>query len=267
MLELSTKGYVVRVITLCFGLLAAGSAFGGIIPVGNSLFDNSSAGYGNPIGWTLFTDSASPTFSSNVQVVTNNGSVFPVVTGVAGSQFAAVDIDHNDTNTANPIAIIPPDGSLAELTSDNLGVFAPNTSYTLTAGVGLDSISSNTMSVGLALGSGDPSLIDVFPVNSTASFASAMINGTALSNDVLFYETITLDTDIDPGLVGQSINVSLLFDSDNEFGREALFDNVSLSDASDVPEPGSIALVALGCMVLAKTRRARRLGLDSKRVR
>jgi hypothetical protein len=56
----------VRLDTLFLGLLGVGSAFGGIIPVGNSLFDNSAPGYGNPTGWKLFTDSTSPTFSSNV---------------------------------------------------------------------------------------------------------------------------------------------------------------------------------------------------------
>lgn len=98
--------------------------------MGNALFDNSPPGYGNPPGWTLFTDSTSPTFGSNVQVVTNDGSVFPVVTGVAGSQLVGVHIDHNNTDTANPNPIIPADGSLAELTSDNPGIFAPNTLYT-----------------------------------------------------------------------------------------------------------------------------------------
>jgi hypothetical protein len=258
----------VRLITLLFGLLAAGSALGGVIPVGNSSFENSGPGFGDPTGWTLFTDSASPTFSSNDQVVANNGSVFPLVAGVAGAQFVALDIDHNGTSPTNPTPIVPADGSLAELTTDNLGFFAPGTLYTLTAGVGLDSISGNTMSVGLALGSGDPSLIDVFPANSTASFTSAMINGADLSNDVLFYETITLDTGLDPGLVGQPINVSLLYDSENEFGREALFDNVSLSDAPDTPEPGSVLLVALGgLLILTKMHRTRRHNLAVKSVR
>jgi hypothetical protein len=249
----------VRFVALLFGLLGAGSAFGAMIPVGNSLFDNSAPGYGNPTDWTLFTDSASPTFSANVQVVANNGSEFPLVAGVAGSQFAALDIDHNNTSPTNPIPIIPADGSLAELTTDTLGVFAPGTLYTLTAGVGLDSINGDTMSVGLALGSGAPSLLDVFPANSTASFASTMINGSDLTDDVLFYETITLDTGLDTGLVGEPINVSLLYDSENEFGREALFDNVSLSDAPDTPEPGSLVLIALGGLLMsAKIRWARR---------
>ena len=184
--------------------------------------------------------------------------MFPLVAGVAGSQFAALDIDHNDTSPTNPTPIIPADGSLGELTSSNLGFFAPDTLYTLTAGVGL-AINGNTMSVGLALGSGHPSLEDVFPANSTASFASAMINGSTLSGDVLFYETITLDTGIDSTLVGQPINVSLLYDSENEFGRNALFDNVSLSDAPDTPEPGSIVLIGLGGLLVSiRMRRAHR---------
>ena|ERR1700693_5073233 len=107
------------------------------------------------------------------------------------------------------------------------------------------------MSVGLALGSGDPSLIDVFPTNSTASFASVMVNGNTMSNDVLLYETITLDTGLDAGLVGLPINVSLLFDSENKFGRVALFDNVGLPDAPDTPEPGSLVLVAVGGLLMA----------------
>jgi hypothetical protein len=58
------KGHILKFGALLFGLLSAGSAFGGIIPVGNSSFENSGPGFGSPTGWTLFTDSASPTFSS-----------------------------------------------------------------------------------------------------------------------------------------------------------------------------------------------------------
>src|SRR5271156_3512722 len=79
---------------LLFALLGVGSAFGGIvIPVGNFSFENSPTGFGNPTGWTLFTDSTSPTFSSNAEVVANDGTALPIVTGVDGSQFVALSID------------------------------------------------------------------------------------------------------------------------------------------------------------------------------
>src|ERR1700721_2214359 len=81
------------------------------IPVGNSLFNNSLPGYGNPTDWTLFNDSTSPTFSSNVRVVVNDGSLFPLVAGVVGPQFAELTIDHNNTSPTNPTPIIPANGS------------------------------------------------------------------------------------------------------------------------------------------------------------
>ena len=53
--------------------------------------------------------------------------------------------------------------------------------------------------------------------------------------------------------------MSLLYDSEYEFGRDALFDNVSLSDAPDTPEPGSLVLVAVGgLLMLTKIRWTRR---------
>ena len=68
--------------------------------------------------------------------------------------------------------------------------------------------------------------------------------------------------------MGQPINVSLLYDSENEFGREALFDNVSLSDAPDTPEPGSVLLVALGgLLILTRMHRSRRYNRAVKSVR
>src|ERR1700721_2112205 len=100
------KGHIVKFFALLFAVLSAGTAFGGIIPGGNSSFEDSGPGFGSPSGWTLFTDSASPTFSSNAQVVTNNGSEFPLVAGVAGIQFAALDIDPNETKPTNPTPII-----------------------------------------------------------------------------------------------------------------------------------------------------------------
>lgn len=44
--------------------------------------------------------------------------------------------------------------------------------------------------------------------------------------------------------------MSLLYDSEYEFGRDALFDSVSLSDAPDTPDPGSLALVAVGGLLM-----------------
>jgi hypothetical protein len=214
------------------------------IPVPNYSFEENSPGYGNPTGWSLFTSSTSPTFSANVQTVLNNGGTFPVVSGVSGLQFAAVHLDHNATSPGHPIPVIPPNGSLDGLVSDNLGTFAPNTIYTLTAAFGLSS-AYNTFDVGLALGSGAPTLADVFPAPPHPRFAFFLINGSLLTDDTLQDGSLTLNTSLFPSLVGEPINISLIFHSEYPYGRDAIFDNVSLSSQA-VPEPSSLILITMG---------------------
>ncbi|HXB67213.1 MAG TPA: hypothetical protein VNY05_03170 [Candidatus Acidoferrales bacterium] len=227
-------------------IAALGRGFAGAIPVPNFSFEDSAPGFGNPTGWTLFNSSSSPTFSSDVLIAANGT---PLVSGVAGSQFAVVDLDHNNTSPANPVSIVPPNGSLDGLTSDNLGIFAANMLYTLTASVGLQNASS-LLDVGLALGTGAPALADVFPAPGQPSFAFALINGGGFSDNVLQDETITLNTNTFPGLVGQPINASLIFHSEQQFGRHAIFDNVRLSSSTAAPEPVSLMLSVVGLLVL-----------------
>jgi hypothetical protein len=84
-------------------------------------------------------------------------------------------LDHNNLGP-NPSPVIPPNGSLDELTSANLGIFAANMLYTLTVSLGLEN-NDPLLDVGLALGTGAPTLADVFPAPGQPSFAFALING------------------------------------------------------------------------------------------
>ena len=214
------------------------------IPVGNSSFENDAPGFGNPTGWTLFSSTTSPTFTDNVRIVVNNGSAYPVLSGVAGSQFVAVNLDHNFLSPSNPAIIVPPDGSLDGLVSDDLGTFAANMVYTLTANIGL-SQALGSLDAGLALGTGAPTLADVFPAPGTSAFSSVLINASLLSGTALQSETITLNTSLHPSLVGQAINVSLLFHSEYMYGRQALFDDVTLSSTLSAPEPSTLILFTI----------------------
>lgn len=232
--------------TLFFGalIIGAGSAFADTVP--NFSFENSPPGYGNPPGWTLFNDSASPTFSDNTQVIVNNLLTYPFVSGVTGSQFVTVHVDHNSLGRDNPTPIIPVNGSLAGLVSGSLGTFAPDTTYSFTASLGLGT-AFDLLNVGLALGTGAPTLTDVFP-SPNSSFASVLVNGGNLSDRTLEDKTITLDTKAFPKLVGQSINGSLILQSDFTYGRDALFDDVRLSSAPDsnvLPEPSFFGLIGI----------------------
>ncbi len=251
---------------LIFLALAALPLCAGTIAVGNASFENNPPGYGNPTGWSLFSSSSSPTFSDNAQTILNNGSVYPSVSGVDGSQFVAVNLDHNAVSSGNPTPVVPPNGSLDGLVSDSVGIFAADTVYSLTVGIGL-SQSLDVLDVGLALGTGSPTLADVFPAPGTPSFAYLLVNGSQLSSDALQVETITLNTNSLPSLVGQPINVSLIFHSEDEFGRAAFFDNVSLSsstaDPAPTPEPSVLVLCGLGTLLILSARRRFQTGRNS----
>jgi hypothetical protein len=174
--------------------------------------------------------------------VLNNGSAFPIIIGVDGSQFAAVDIDHNSTSPDNPTPIVPPDGSLAGLLSLDLGTFAPHTVYSLTGSLGFPAYGdAGSLDVGLALGTGAPTLADVFPPPGQPGFAFDLINGNNFTSSVMQDFTATLNTDEFPSLVGQPINVSLIYHSEATFGREAFFDDVRLSSAAAAPELSSLS--------------------------
>jgi hypothetical protein len=232
-------------------VMTAASAFGDMVPVPNFSFENSAPGFGNPPGWTLFSDTGSPAFTSSIQVLANHGSV---VSGVTGSQFVALRINNNNTVTAP--------GSLAGLVSGNLGIFAADTTYVLTADTGFETASS-LVNVGLALGSGAPRLADVFPA-ADSSFASVLVNGSGHSTFALTPQTVTVNTRISAGLVGKSIDVSLIFQSEYTSGTDALFDDVTLTSTPDTaatPEPsffGMIGILGGLGLILGQSRQARR---------
>ena len=248
------------VLAIAAALVVPMSLAAGVITVPNSSFEEDPPGFGNPTGWTLFDSTTSPTFTDNSRVVTNNGGAYPITSGVVGSQFVAVNLDHNFLSPGNPTPVIPPDGSLDGLVSDNLGTFAADMVYTLSANIGLSQALSS-LDVGLALGTGMPSLADVFPAPSHPTFASVLVNGSLITENALQTETITLNTESFLGLVGQPINVSLIFHSEYEFGRQALFDDVSLSSALATPEPCTLILLGTAGLITllgrAKARSAR----------
>jgi hypothetical protein len=226
-----------------------GTGFASQIPVPDNSFENIPLGFGDPVGWTLFNSTTSPTFTSNVRIIPNDGSVYPTMSGVDGSQLAAVSLDHNFVGPDNPTPVVPANGSLDGLVSGNLGTFSADTLYTLTASVGF-AYAFDDLDVGLALGTGAPGLADVFPSPPLSAFAYELSNGSNFVADALQIYTVSLDTAAFPDLVGQSINASLIFHSEDTYGRAALFDNVSLSSDSDAPEPNTMLLLATAGMAI-----------------
>jgi hypothetical protein len=260
-LPLNTEESDLRKLILSYVTLVVLPLSASTIPVGNSSFEDSAPGFGDPTGWTLFSSTTSPTFTDNVRIVVNNGSAYPVLGGVAGSQFAAVNLDHNFLSPSHPTIIVPPDGSLDGLVSGDLGTFAANMIYTLTADIGLSQALSS-LDAGLALGTGAPTLADVFPAPGSTGFASVLINASQLPDTALQPETITLNTSLHPGLDGKTINVSLLFHSEYMFGRQALFDDVTLSATPSVPESPTRVLFAIaGLLWLLRHAAVRFAGL------
>jgi hypothetical protein len=189
-----------------------------------------------------------------VRVIPNDGSVYPLISGANGSQLIAVDADHNSVGPDNPTPVIPADGSLDGLVSTDIGTFAPNTVYQLSVDVGLER-AFGALDVGIALGSGQPTLADLLPTPGRPAYAFNLINGANLMNDTLVVDTVTLNTADFVDLVGQPINVSLIYHSDFKYGREALFDNIQL--ITPAPEPGTLSLVAIGGLLILLPKRSR----------
>lgn len=185
------------------------------------------ANAGSPTDWVL---------SGGGGVYHPNGSNFTAVGPLAapgdGNQYAYLE-----TATGNP-------GTVTLTSAASLATVVAGTTYTLTAAIGHRNFD--------AAGGRRPDdykielLVDGAPVaTNTLSDAHTNIpSGT----------WVDLSTGFTAGASGGSLTIRLSHSSDDATFRQGAYDNIRL-DGTVVPEPGSLALIGLGGLLIARRRR------------
>lgn len=146
----------------------------------------------------------------------------------------------------NQIAFVNPN---LVATIDTGVVIQANTVYTLSAAIGWDNLLPTHGSWSLQLWANNPTLgVDpgeqfIDQTYSTLAGVNNPTQGNWATN------SISWDSASDPGLVGSTLSVLL-----NNFaaGDTVYFDNIEITA---VPEPGSLALLGMGTLLVARRRR------------
>lgn len=177
----------------------------------------------------------------NVPVPVEEGVVIPAISNAVGAQVAYMLVNPDaDGITDTQVSIHQKTGAL----------FQAGTDYTFTLAIGnavtfaADDSASLILSVGSVDGNGDFQAADT----GNTVFASQLVNdGSGLLTD--FSVTLGAD-DIAPELLGENVAIQIL--QDGGLGGGFNFDNARLSS---VPEPTSLALLAMGGLLTTRRRR------------
>ncbi len=236
---------------LCF----AGTANAATISVPNGSFENAGFNWQVPSDWQE---------EGSFQVI-GTGVTAPPGGHTDGVQLAEVSII-GDADAGTTFT-----GGLSSKAS--LGTYAANTVYTLTFDVGAKDGSwwNNWQGAARILSSG----LGIFTSSSTAATPVVLdttdlqaadgdgpsytqLAGIIVDNSHAYQGwkrfTVTLDTAVDAGAVGQDISVILGWTQNDDFNKQIVFDNVTL-EASGVPEPASLVLAAFSGISMLLMRR------------
>jgi len=133
--------------------------------------------------------------------------------------------------------------------SVSLGTYQANTVYTLTVAQTANSNVTHRQGIIALVAGGNIAASTGTPFN--------LLNTTGLASGIIFQDKqVVLDTSVTPAVVGQSISVRLLHEAGpgSQGYRHAYFDNVRL-DASPIPEPATLGLMAIGGLMMLPRRR------------
>ena len=171
-----------------------------------------------------------------------NASVGLIGSITGGDGLNMLDI-HVDTGGSGTVT-----GS-AWVSTNSLGTYAANTIYTLTVAIATPNPWAAPLNSIIALGTDG--------TNPGSALASITTNVGSLSSTAFQDITLTLDTSVVTGAVGQNIVVLLEHNATTgaSYGRDIFYDNVRLSSA--VPEPATWAMLMGGVGFLTLFRRRR----------
>jgi fibronectin type 3 domain-containing protein len=192
------------------------------ITVPNYSFEaDQQTGYIYPQGWNFTTSITTPPgdpANSNPAVQYVNSVTNNPVSGVTGTYYW----DPSDYGEQSA----PFGSETAILTSaSSLGTFATNTQYTLTVALGAPNDNAlSYKSIGFQLLANG---VVVANFVAPTSGPGALVQGNGLSDFNLSFSTVN-----QPQVVGQNITVSLVYTYTGQYGRDAYFDNVRLTQAS-----------------------------------
>jgi hypothetical protein len=137
--------------------------------------------------------------------------------------------------------------------SASLGTFEANTTYTLNADYGTGANPSYQTFVGYGLYSAPLTLATQNASDSTTMEADLF----AATGTTYAGSSVIIDTATDPGLDGQPIYISLFVLDGYAYGRQALYDDVTLDATPDaVPEPAMLGVgtFAIGALMLRRRK-------------
>jgi hypothetical protein len=173
--------------------------------------------FASPTGWNYLTDGT-------------EGSCPAIATGgtwSTGRTVAAPD--------GNQFAVICLGGYLYQ-DGGALGTFQADTIYTLT-GIGARD-GSNSVKPQLAMGTNSYAVVST-------------LADTSMIYEFVAFDTLTINTQLTPEVVGQNIQVVCRLIEGSGPGTYALFDSITLT-ATAVPEPVTLTMLALGGLFLRR---------------
>ncbi len=222
-----------------------GTSYGAPVPItvpNNSFELDQQTGYIVPQNWNFTTAISTPSgdaANSNTAVQYVNSATNNPVTGITGSYYW----DPNDFGEQSA----PFGSEIATLTTAaSLGTFAANSQYTLTVALGApndNALSSKAIGFQL-LANGVVVASFVAPTTGPG----ALVQGNGMSDFSLTYSTVG-----QPQIVGQNITVALVYTYTGQYGRDAYFDNVRLTQAqagaTQAPTTTALSISPTGTLV------------------
>ena len=194
------------------------------LTISNFSFENAT-GYGAqttaPSSWN--NENQTPGSGGNGNVVLGS----PNYTGYLGNNIFELNLD---------VGGVAGSSGTSWVSSVSLGTYQPNSLYTLTVSMAMNG-GNDTRSAMIALAAGG------FSGNATTpsyTVAATTVNHSNLTTAFQDY-TVTINTSLNPGVVGQQIGVLLEHEALNsQYGNQVAFDNVRLTA---IPEVSTFALL------------------------
>jgi fibronectin type 3 domain-containing protein len=210
----STSSTLTETITAPSG----GGGSTGSITIPNYSFEQGGVGYNVPSNWTFV---SSGTTSNNYAVQYISNSTTPPAED--GSDYW----DPGDFNPSSETNGSYGTSTSTLTTSASVGSFAANTTYTLTVALAdpADGTDPSEKSVGFQL---------LANGNVVANYANTSLTPGANFTDY----SLTFDTASNTSAVGQPITIALVYSYSGQYNRNAYFDNVRLTTASDSGSSG-----------------------------